>query len=359
MIKFNLADISFKGKTSASSELSRNYSADKLLNESSSEKWCGAKNKSYYWWQIDFGQPISITGIYLMKQKYNEGIGVNNSLVEGGIRDYVWQYSNDKVKWKEIEGTKITGCQYVEKNFIFDSIKARYFRIYITGWYGNFPALTKVKFFSETKCETLSQKPLVIIVNNLESPANRYDVRIAETICSLIKTNCIIIHHSEVSLSKILSFGIRPWAIILGGGNREWRDRDMSEYKGEFDLIRDGEFPILGICSGHQTIAIAEGGINIVGHMEKGESGYIEITSIKDDPLFRDLPNKFMVQVGHHDEIKKVPKNYEIIAIGRVCKAQIIKHKEKLIYGVQFHPYNVTPEHPAGKILLKNFIDLV
>jgi len=358
MIEFSLIDITFKGDATSSNKLGMNYSADRALSEGDLQRWSGKHGESHYWWRIGFGQPVLVSGIYLMKQKYSQGINADNSLREGAIKDYVWQYSDDGTSWNEIKKTKITDCPYVEKNFIFDPIRARYFRIYITGWIGKFPSLTKVKFFSETKCKIFHRKPLIIIVNNLESPANRYDVKIAKAIYSSSKVDCIIIHRSELSLSKILSFGVRPIAIILGGGNREWKDRDMSEYKGEFNLIRNGKFPILGICSGHQTIAIAEAGMNVIRHMEKGESGYIKITKFKDDHLFKGLPSEFFVQEGHHDEIKQVPSNYEILASSKTCKAQIIKHRRKLIYGVQFHPHNFTPEYPAGRILLKNFMGL-
>ena len=62
-----------------------------------------------------------------------------------------------------------------------------------------------------------------------------------------------------------------------------------------------------------------------------------------------------MIQQFHAYEFTSLPKVFEILASSELCRVQAVKHKDKPIYGTQFHPEHFNPEHPGGEILLKNF----
>ena len=112
--------------------------------------------------------------------------------------------------------------------------------------------------------------------------------------------------------------------------------------------------PILGICYGHQMIAYLYG-----GKVEKGSSaeyglGKVDITGEND--IFKGVPKEINVWVSHFDEIKELPEGFVSLANSEICKVEAMKHKEKKIYGVQFHPEVWHTEH--GEDILKNFLEL-
>ena len=78
---------------------------------------------------------------------------------------------------------------------------------------------------------------------------------------------------------------------------------------------------------------------------------------IKPDKILAGLPAKLRVYVSHCEEIKSLPRKFELLIKGRMSKLQMIKHKNKEIYGVQFHPEQRSPENPDGMKILENFIE--
>jgi len=58
--------------------------------------------------------------------------------------------------------------------------------------------------------------------------------------------------------------------------------------------------------------------------------------------------------MSHADHINELPANYEIIAHTNNAHVAAVRHTDKPIYGVQFHPEVVHTVH--GKQILKNFV---
>ncbi|MCX8182985.1 MAG: hypothetical protein N3F08_00990 [Crenarchaeota archaeon] len=40
------------------------------------------------------------------------------------------------------------------------------------------------------------------------------------------------------------------------------------------------------------------------------------------------------------------------------CRIQVMKHRERPLYGVQFHPQIFDEEHPDGRKILENFFKI-
>jgi GMP synthase (glutamine-hydrolysing) len=121
------------------------------------------------------------------------------------------------------------------------------------------------------------------------------------------------------------------------------------------EYLDAAEFPILGICAGHQFMARHFGGE--VQPSEIPEFGQIELTlCVDDDPLFAGVPKKSIVWESHNDEVTKFPKSFIILGESENCKIQAMHHKNKQFYGLQFHP---EVEHTQfGEQIFKNFIHL-
>ena len=153
---------------------------------------------------------------------------------------------------------------------------------------------------------------------------------------------------NTTSVEEIL--GRNPQGIILSGGPYSvYAERDKL---GVCEELLEEDVPLLGICLGHQIIALHFGGK--VSKGDTAEYAKVEIRILYEDDLFRGLPGKISVWESHRDEVSDMPKDFISLAESDACKFEAIKHKERPIYGVQFHP---EVEHtPDGPNILKNFI---
>ena len=143
-------------------------------------------------------------------------------------------------------------------------------------------------------------------------------------------------------------------AVILSGGHSFSVVYHEPLYQGELNLIRSLNIPTLGICLGCELIAFAFGAK--LERMESKEKGLIQVTVNKPDPIF-DENTSFVVYESHRWAIKNTPKDLESLAISK-DGVEVIKHKTKKIYGMQFHP-EAFPDVTTGNRLFLNFFDLV
>jgi len=120
------------------------------------------------------------------------------------------------------------------------------------------------------------------------------------------------------------------------------------------EILEKADFPIIGICAGHQYIARFYGGEAIPA--KKAEYGKVELEIIKDDLFFKKVPKKSIVWESHNDEVSKIPEKFELLASSKDCIVQAMKHKNKPIYGLQFHPEVNNTEY--GEQMFKNFTEI-
>jgi GMP synthase (glutamine-hydrolysing) len=82
----------------------------------------------------------------------------------------------------------------------------------------------------------------------------------------------------------------------------------------------------------------------------------VEVEVIKEGDILRCLPPHFKTWASHADQVAELPKNFEVLARSKVCEIEAMRHLERPLYGVQWHPEVVHTEH--GQELLENFIAL-
>lgn len=207
-------------------------------------------------------------------------------------------------------------------------------------------------------------KKLLIINNERDKDDFGWIPKIKEAISNIEDTEFAVIHHSEVSKETLDD--INPDLIYLTGRvTYDWTiDEILEDYASTISMLKNTEIPALGVCAGEQLMAIAYGAsFGKMIEVEEGEAdiremGFQEIKIIKDSPLFKGLGKSFRCYEEHRDEVKDVPDEFELLASSDMCKIQAIKHRDKELYGVQFHPEQYTEENPDGKTLLKNFLSL-
>jgi len=138
--------------------------------------------------------------------------------------------------------------------------------------------------------------------------------------------------------------------VLSGGAPRIGTEAFLLGKSAEY--LKKADFPILGICVGHQFIAMQSGAK--AGPAEIPEYGKAELVVEEENDLFRGLPKRFTIWESHNDEIKELPDVFIRLAYSDDCKYQAIKHRKKPLYGVQFHPEVEHTEH--GYDIFRNFI---
>lgn len=112
--------------------------------------------------------------------------------------------------------------------------------------------------------------------------------------------------------------------------------------------------PLLGVCLGHQTIGEAFGGRVVrAGEIVHGKMGTIHHAG---KGVFRGLPSPFLATRYHSLVVDRdsLPDCLEITAWLDDGTIMGLRHRDKLIEGVQFHPESIASEH--GHQLIRNFL---
>jgi len=140
--------------------------------------------------------------------------------------------------------------------------------------------------------------------------------------------------------------------VLSGGAPRMGLQKELGNCR---EYLEKADFPVLGICAGHQFIAQFFGGESKPSKIP--EFGKIELILLKEDKtLFNGVPKKSIVWESHNDEVTTLPKNFENLGKSENCKIQAMYHKEKPFYGLQFHPEVEHTEY--GELIFKNFIKI-
>jgi anthranilate synthase/aminodeoxychorismate synthase-like glutamine amidotransferase len=122
------------------------------------------------------------------------------------------------------------------------------------------------------------------------------------------------------------------------------------------EVIRElaGEVPILGVCLGHQAIAQAHGGrIVRAARLMHGRTSPIHHGG---QGVFEGLPSPFTATRYHSLIVERasLPDVLEVTARTDRDEIMGLRHRERDVEGVQFHPESFLTEH--GHALLGNFL---
>ena len=140
--------------------------------------------------------------------------------------------------------------------------------------------------------------------------------------------------------------------IILSGGPRSVFDEDafLSDV-GIWDL----DIPILGICYGLQLMCLQLGGeVTASNDREYGPATLRLHPLATNFSLFKGMQNKSRVWMSHGDRLLAAPPDFAVLGDSDNAPITAMAHKNKPLYGIQFHPEVSHTEE--GKILLANFV---
>ncbi len=194
-----------------------------------------------------------------------------------------------------------------------------------------------------TKGVTQKKTMNIVIIDNYDS----FTYNLVHLIASL-GANVTVLKNDNLDLVQLEKFD----KIVLspGPGLPEEAGKTMDVIK-TYASIK----PILGVCLGHQAIALAYGasltnlptvchGLSTIG------------LNLGNDPIFKGLPAKVAMGRYHSWVVTResVCPPLEISALSDDGLVMGIRHKHLKLHGIQFHPESILT--PEGKTIVNNWL---
>ena len=137
-------------------------------------------------------------------------------------------------------------------------------------------------------------------------------------------------------------------AIILSGGSNKFISKKREFNFAITRIFRDK--PIMGICLGHEFLIEYFKGV--LYKMNRQSKGFSYVNIIKNNRLVE--RGKISVFKSHRYAAGILPDCFEQLAWSGDCENEMIEHKQRPIFGLQFHP-EMSFE---GKKIMDNFLKL-
>jgi len=158
-----------------------------------------------------------------------------------------------------------------------------------------------------------------------------------------------VYRNDKITLSQIKK--LRPKHIVISPGPGRPDNAGISK-----NVIKEfaNVIPILGVCLGHQCIGEVFGA-RLIG-AKRLMHGKTSLVYHNKKDIFKNIKNPFIATRYHSliIERKSIPDCLEITASTKENEIMGVKHKDYMVWGVQFHPESILTSE--GKKLLKNFM---
>jgi len=185
----------------------------------------------------------------------------------------------------------------------------------------------------------------ILIVDNYDSfTYNLY--QLVGTVTGIAPT---VVRNDQLTWDQFLE--LAPDRIILSPGpGHPDNQRDFGICR---RILLDADVPVLGVCLGLQGLASVFGGTVI--HGPEPRHGRISTVHHDGSALFSNIPESFQA-VRYHSLIvaQPVPECLRITARTEDNLIMGLEHRERPLFGVQFHPESIATEH--GDQLIRNFV---
>jgi para-aminobenzoate synthetase len=158
-----------------------------------------------------------------------------------------------------------------------------------------------------------------------------------------------VCHNDEIPFAALRRGEYRALVISPGPG----RPGEVGDFGGCREAILEFDLPVLGVCLGHQGIATAFGGsVELAPAPVHGEATAILHSGA---PMFAGLPERFEA-VRYHSWVvaEPLPDCLEVTARAADGAVMALAHRERPIWGVQFHPESIGTGF--GAAIVRNFV---
>jgi para-aminobenzoate synthetase component 2 len=160
---------------------------------------------------------------------------------------------------------------------------------------------------------------------------------------------CVVRRNDEVTVDELPGLGVDGVLLSPGPGRPE--DAGVSV---EMVKACEAGTPMLGVCLGHQALAVAYGGSVVRApellHGRTSEVGHEDVGVLKG------LPQPFTATRYHSLAVDdaSLPPELEVTARSDTGVIMGLRHRDAPLEGVQFHPESVLTQ--AGHLLLANWL---
>jgi len=166
------------------------------------------------------------------------------------------------------------------------------------------------------------------------------------------EADIVVYKNDKVSASKLRR--LSPTHVIISPGPGRPEKAGVS-----VEVVRTlgKSTPILGVCLGHQAIAVAFGGKVVrAKRVLHGKTSRIHHVGTG---IFEDLPNPMIATRYHSLVVYEASLPEELVITARSeedDEIMAVQHVKYPVFGVQFHPESILTDE--GKKLLKNFLSV-
>jgi len=197
---------------------------------------------------------------------------------------------------------------------------------------------------------------------------------------------CLIVPYQEFNMGVVEELG--PRGIVMSGFGRHFRSRKVEWFHGIHEVLHTARLPMLCICGSHQLLGFSfnkdirrlkvlrDEPMRRIRQNEdlprkpRGDpeydlsgffvaDGFFPIRRLAADPLFDGLPRVMVMKCSHYCEVKRVPRRFKLLAGSGHCRIEAMRHQNRPLYGVQFHPESYEDPFLHGRKLLENFAVIV
>jgi anthranilate synthase component II len=158
-----------------------------------------------------------------------------------------------------------------------------------------------------------------------------------------------VVRNDAVSVSELASWN--PAGIVISPGPCRPETAGIS-----VAVIQtfSGKVPILGVCLGHQAIAVAFGGS--VVKAKRLMHGKVSTVTADGRSIYDGIPSPFQAMRYHSLAVRRedLPTCLEVTAEAEDHEVMGIRHREHQTEGIQFHPESIMTR--VGKRMLRNFL---
>lgn len=182
----------------------------------------------------------------------------------------------------------------------------------------------------------------VLILDNYDS----FTFNLAQY-CGELGADPMVVRNQKASPEEAMGWDVDRLIISPGPGRPE-----NAGYSVDYVRAFGSRIPTLGVCLGHQAVAVAFGGE--VGVAPAPLHGKTSPIRHDEQGVFAGLENPFVATRYHSLAITRLPAVLEACAWSEEGVIQGIRHSRLPITGVQFHPESILTSE--GKRLLGNFL---
>ena len=184
----------------------------------------------------------------------------------------------------------------------------------------------------------------LLIIDNYDS----FTWNLAHLAASVTGEMPVIVRNDEWTWAQIAAGAFDAIIISPGPGH----PANLRDFGVSADVIRNSAVPVLGVCLGHQGIALGFG-----GEIQNVEPAHGQLCQIlhDGDALFRGLPIGFNAVRYHSLAVKDpLPNCLRKTAWTADGTVMALRHISRPLWGVQFHPESILSEH--GTAIIGNFL---